>query len=80
MNSKLLLKWACIALMCAALFGSIGYMYGSIIATEKCNEFWDAKDPICNTLIIPTEQTISTDNGPVSIDESKSNFTPEDIK
>lgn len=41
-------KWMCVALMCALLFGSLGFAYGTIVSLKKCNDEWNNRSSDCN--------------------------------
>jgi hypothetical protein len=46
MDKKIMIKWLCITLMCALLFGALGYAYGAMVTSEKCNALLQMKDSI----------------------------------
>ena len=80
MRSEILIKWLCIGLLCAALFGALGYGYGQMISIQKCNDYYENNmDSICNLNMLKDSQTISTDKSifdPEKINLSQFNFTP----
>ena len=82
MKSKILTKWLCITLMCAILFGALGFGYGQMMTTEKCNNYWNNNiDSVCNIrLLTEDSQTISTDNTKIHLDRIKLNITPIEVK
>jgi len=85
MRKELLIKWFCVALICAILFSAIGYAYGSMIATSKCNAYWMNKTENikCTGLdILQDSQTVSTDDVIFDLDKvdlTKLNFTSIEV-
>ena len=83
--SKITMKWFCVALVCAILFLSLGYAYGSMMSINKCNAYWMNKTENikCTGLdILQDSQTISTDDVLFDIDKvdlTKLNFTPLEV-
>jgi len=62
MDKKILIKWLCITLVGAIMFGTLGYMYGSIISTDKCNAFWLNKTESTSCLPIVTANNYPYEN------------------
>ena len=63
MNTKLIVKWIVLVLMCALVFGAVGYAYGSFFTAQECNTNIKLLQELrCPTVMIDKGlQTISTD-------------------